>query len=98
MKHAILAAAIALVPISAAAQSLTPTLDMALAPVLADAVRVRTVDPTMDLPDTRLDLSLPASSDYRGPIMYHIPGISTYPQPYTPEPPAGSGAPYQPRW
>ena len=98
MKHAILAAAIALVPISAAAQSLTPTLDMALAPVLADAVRVRTVDPTLDLPDTRLDLSLPESSDYRGPIMYHIPGIPTYPQPYTPDPPVGSGAPYQPRW
>ena len=98
MKHAILAAAIALVPISAAAQSLTPTLDMALAPVLADAVRVRTVDPTMDLPDTRLDLSLPASSVAPGPIMYHIPGIPTYPHPYTPDPPAGSGAPYQPRW
>ena len=98
MKHAILAAAIALVPISAAAQSLTPTLDMALAPVLADAVRVRTVDPTLDLPDTRLDLSLPESSDYRGPIMYHIPGIPTYPQLYMSDPPVGTYAPYQPRW
>ena len=97
MKHAILAAAIALVPISAAAQSLTPTLDMALAPVLADAVRVPPVEP-LYLPAPRTDWQQPMSSVAPGPIMYHIPGISTYPQPYTPDPPAGSGAPYQPRW
>ena len=98
MKHAILAAVVALAATPCVAQSYTPTLDAASAGLMADAVRVRTVDPTMDLPDTRLDLSLPASSDYRGPIMYHIPGIPTYPQPYTPDPPAGTYAPYQPRW
>ncbi len=96
MKHAILAAAIALVPISAAAQSLTPTLDAASAGIMADAVRVPAVEP-LYLPMPRLDLRVQSSVD-PGPIMYPIPGIPTYPQPYTPDPPAGSGAPYQPRW
>ncbi len=96
MKHAILAAVAALAATPCVAQSYTPTLDAAGAGLMADAVRVPAVEP-LYMPIPRLDLRVQSSVD-PGPIMYPIPGITTYPLPYTPDPPAGSGAPYQPRW
>ncbi len=96
MKHAIIAAVVALSPAPCVAQSYTPTLDAASAGIMADAVRVPAVDP-LYMPLPRLDLRVQSSVD-PAPIMYPIPGIPTYPLPYTPDPPTGSGAPYQPRW
>ena len=96
MKRIIITAIIAISPLQCAAQSYTPTLDAASAAIMADAVRVQPVEP-MYLPPPRFDLRVTSSVD-PGPILYPIPGITTYPLPYTPDPPEGSGAPYQPRW
>ena len=95
MKHAIIAAVL-LSATPCVAQSYTPTLDAASAGLMADAVRVPAVEP-LYMPMPRIDLRVQSSVD-PGPIMYPIPGIPTYPLPYTPDPPAGIGAPYQPRW
>lgn len=94
MKRIILAAALALPATSAIAQ--VSIGDAVLSAVISEAVTGTTPDAWVP-PVTyrRLDVPNYVGS---GPIMYPIPGIPTHPQPYTPDPPFGSGEPYQLRW
>lgn len=97
MKHVILAAAIALLPSAAFSQSSIG--DAVISSVISDAMRVPVADawqpPTFDMRPRYTDLPNVVTG---GPIMYPIPGITTNPGPYTPDPPTYLGAPYQPRW
>ena len=100
MKHIILAAALAVaIPTVALAQSSIG--DAMVSSMVSDALRVPPVDtwtPPASSDDWRYRSSELPNVVTGGPIMYPIPGIPTHPYPYTPDPPLGSRAPYQPRW